>query len=590
MNFGFLGGLNEAFRSYDQGVQTNIDRAGVAEDRAYQRTQRDLQQKQQQRMVDEQGRDDALRDRLIKIKPAGAPADVIPAQGGGSDALTDPSSIDAQNGSDAGAPNVAAAPRIRTQDEELRDVASAYRQRGDVAKSLGLSAQADQIGMARHAKMMQDILANSTGKTAVELATAAKGIYDSDPLGGSVTSIVDLGNGAARVTIADRDTGRTITNDYKDAAAVAQGLQAHYDPTTYAATIKARYEHKLKQEDATAKIRDEVAGKVAVEKSKTVIVPSGATALIDGKSVLHNPREFRPVTPAAVKPGDTPQDLAADAVTRAVKNSDTKFASPEQSNEATLHAVKLVTENPDLAPDLAARMGIKITLHPEIVKPEVNVKTGLIDSVVKDDLTGDAFAVRRGVGAPGALPASVTPEMANDMAADLTKRLDKRQPGMGDLYARAAHDPSGRARVAVEAAERKLLAARLAAIPAFTQATPDQQRQSLDKAFSMESPNIQNRLDMILKYGNKPTPQKGGSPSVSSRIQAPGGLLPGGADGSDKAWVRNRLMGPFDGPGKLKEIAQTNANPKFRAAAQALYDEAIGQSSSIDTSGTGAPL
>lgn len=580
MGFEFLGGLNNAFQSYNQGVQANIDRAGAAEDRAFRRTQRTFQQQQQQRELDQQGRDDTLRNDLAKVKPTGGAADIMTVADGGADSVTDPSSLDAQNGSDIGAPNMPATPRLRTQDEELRDIAAAYRKQGDVSKSLGLSAQADQIGMARAARATQDILAGSAGKSAVQLATDAQAVYNSDPLGGTISSIQDMGNGGARVIFKNRDTGQSMTKDFASAAEVAQGLQAHYDPATYSANIKARYEHQLKQEDEAAKVK----GQIAVEQAKTVPVAGGATATVGGLPVYHNPREFRPLAADTEKP--LPEQAVA-AVTRAVKNSDTKFSTPEQATEASTHAVKLITENPAMPPELAARMGIKIALHPELVKPEVNVKTGVIDAMVKDDLSGDAFPIKRAIGTPGALPVGITPEIAKGMSSDLLKQLDKRQPGLGDLYARAAFDPTGRARVAVESAERARMAASLATIPAFAQLDPAQQSTSLNKAFAMESPNIQNRLDMVLKYGDKPAAQSG---AAVSRIQPPGGLTPRSDAESDKAWVRNKLMGTFDGPGKLQEIARTNPNPRFRAAAKALYDEAEKQNSLIDTTGIGAPI
>lgn len=57
-----------------------------------------------------------------------------------------------------------------------------------------------------------------------------------------------------------------------------------------------------------------------------------------------------------------------------------------------------------------------------------------------------------------------------------------------------------------------------------------------------------------------------------------------------KAWITNKLMGPLDGPEKLKQIATQNANPKIRAAAQQMYDDYQSQQGAQAPDATATPI
>lgn len=68
-------------------------------------------------------------------------------------------------------------------------------------------------------------------------------------------------------------------------------------------------------------------------------------------------------------------------------------------------------------------------------------------------------------------------------------------------------------------------------------------------------------------------PQPKAQPSVVQKPAAAPAAAPSD-DAMMENWVDQKLMGPFDGPSKYREIARTNPNPAIRSAAQRLYDKA----------------
>lgn len=73
--------------------------------------------------------------------------------------------------------------------------------------------------------------------------------------------------------------------------------------------------------------------------------------------------------------------------------------------------------------------------------------------------------------------------------------------------------------------------------------------------------------------GYKPPAAPGRQPRAAAAV---GTAMPT-ADDNMRAWVKDKLLGPLDGPGKYAEIAKTHPNPAVRRAAQQLADEYVGQ-------------
>lgn len=86
----------------------------------------------------------------------------------------------------------------------------------------------------------------------------------------------------------------------------------------------------------------------------------------------------------------------------------------------------------------------------------------------------------------------------------------------------------------------------------------------------------------MIRQATAPKPQQAVQPSIPTTAKPTSGAVTmtgrvaAAADplADDKRWVMNKLMtGPFDSDAKLAEIARSNANPKFRAAAAELLKE-----------------
>lgn len=96
-----------------------------------------------------------------------------------------------------------------------------------------------------------------------------------------------------------------------------------------------------------------------------------------------------------------------------------------------------------------------------------------------------------------------------------------------------------------------------------------------DKAVAMIRTATAPKPPQVGQVGQVGQPMPGQAPAPAAGPVTMAGRAAAAVDplADDKRWVMNKLMGPFDSDAKLAEIARSNANPKFRAAAAELLKE-----------------
>lgn len=507
MNLGFVGGLGAAYQGYQQGVQDRENRDQREEDRAFQRQQREalrqqqeFQRSQQQRTLDEQGRADALRERLSKIAPSGSPAE-IQTTGPGDAAATDPSSADAVNGADAGFNPTAPAPtqRKRTQYEELNDIARAYHDNGDVAKAIDLRAAAVKLGMDQASKAFWAVRASAAGKSPAQIAQSLKDIVNGDPMPLTVGDVTENADGSVDVAITDHN-GATTKQRYKNAQQMLDGLEGYYSPETYRAAIAKQRENDLEIAKQRAINTDK-------EAAKTVIIPAGGTAMKGGVPVHHNAKEFGPGKGAAGKEPPTLGAQVAKFIQSAQTDGETKFQSPEQYALMQQYGAALAAANPEAGAELLGRVAMTAAARPELVKPKLRFETGRFDNVIKDDVSGKTFTLRQNAADAKSLPKEAQKD-APAQVADMLTWLDQRIPGSSELYQRAAFDKTGKAKTELEASLREQATQTISQRPGFANLSEEEQQKAIEQAFQIVRSVAEHRLAAVSAFGKAPKPGK----------------------------------------------------------------------------------
>lgn len=484
-----------------------------------------FQKQQRQRLVDEQGRQDQLRKDLQGVQQTeqvqepdmSAPQTEQPVQ-------------DGEVGPNPAAPQpTVTATRQRPQDAVLRDYANAYAKQGDIAKSADLTSQADKLAWQRSSRMAQGVIASSSGDNVslYDMAQNAGKVFHNDPFGGGVKSVTQNPDGSVNMTIYNKDDGFAGTLNFTNKKQLAETLQSHYAPDSFQKLVERRQQ-----------IEDEIA------KNPYQAVNPGAT-LIDkrtNKPVYVNPND-RAVTgydengnPIYGKPmggsgagagagvGKAGKGGALDPVAAALSHFDsaTKDADDkltiDQRASARDNVSKLATNNPNLPPAMASRIGIDIAKNPTKLAPAINPDTGLIDEVYDDGNNGK-IAFNTGIGS-AIKPGNLKPEQLQQMTKTL---MDSKTKAERDQLVAAANDP--KARAAMESDMRKkaddvIAQATQGMSPQQAQIVADRVNQGLDTKLQY----LGNNLNMIKSYYPQPNSGGQGGSSVVSRLAGAGGL------------------------------------------------------------------
>lgn len=561
----FLGGLGTAYQGFRQGEQDRVNRDKAEQDRAFQLQQRDVltqqqgfQQGQQQRTLDAQGRADQLREDAGKIP---APGETLPAP-------------ELEPGADPST----AQPKVQTQEQQLRDLSKMFRTH-DIGKAMDLAAKADQLAMQRSANSFLQLSANAPGKSAAELATMAKDVFDNDPLPGKIARIDDLGADGVAITFHDPATGQSSRRQFKTPQEVMSALQARYSPASAAALAQAN-----------AKARAEAGLAVVKENAKGVVVPAGSTFVpsatdpkreqfTNNNGLIATGRFNEDGSPEMVRvsgrggaggaggSGKAPKtrlDTAVEMFDVANTKGETKFTTPEQYNVGRDHLTRLLHDNPSLAPETAVRVATRIAANPDVVQPALNRRTGRIDNMVQDDLSGDTLSIRANVGSAKSLPKGMDPKDAAAQTGDMLGWLDQQVPGSRELFVKAAFDKSGSARAELDAKMKAQVIAAMGQVPGFAQLPLERQQAAIDKAVAASNEVTKNRLDMIQTFVTPPKPVK--APEAPRKpIRRTGGLAPVGSDQARHDLRQAELRAGIDAKTKANAERDQQLSTQFRA-------------------------
>lgn len=512
MAFDFTGGVAAA-TGYMQGRDEATARDNLAEDRDFQKTQRVVQQQQQQRTKDQWGREDAERTAVKGIDP-NAP-----------------------------------------QDVQLRAAAAAKRQSGDIKSALEMHDQADKIAIARAEKNVQTILAGSQGKSAAQLATEAAEVLNADPVPGGIANVRDDGNGGVIMDVTDNITKQTVQKQFANADQTREWLQAYKAPAVYASL------QKMKQ--------------AALSKAQEPhVIPAGGALSVGGRIVASNDNGMVQVgtnddgTPilarasARIGPGGQPiggsagggsgtgagkgagKGNSGDTVTdaRAILASAAEKSEDKMSGDQRLaaedHVARIATQNPKVPAAMVARVAVDIAKNPAKVQPAIDPETGKIDLVYDDGINGkikvnvgvgDAInlqSVKQAIaqkltaanGGKAPAPADIEAETRKQMTGMTKSMMTDFDPKNRDAYVLAAYD--GKERAKLEAQLRSQAEAVIQQAGAGK--SPEQQeaiRKNTEQALQQRINALGNVLNLVSNYGEKPA---GAQPKRG--VQAPGGL------------------------------------------------------------------
>ena len=250
MALGFLGGMGIAASQALQGYEHAEDRAQLAADREFQKSQR-------QRMLDEQKREDEFRKGMQGVQSTETVDETVttPEQktiNGNPAAIT----RDDEGNMLPGAQEMPAqtttqkVTRQRNKDDVLMDYANMARKSGKIDLALQFEDQADKASHARAAAMFQQWSASTPDSANLaDVAQQAAKIYNSDRLPGKVKGITPNADGSVTVNMFNSASGQEIPRTFKSVAELKQGLESYFSPETYNAYIKSKRDAAIKAQE-----------------------------------------------------------------------------------------------------------------------------------------------------------------------------------------------------------------------------------------------------------------------------------------------------------------------------------------------------
>ena len=174
--------------------------------------------------------------------------------------------------------------------------------------------------------------------------------------------------------------------------------------------------------------------------------------------------------------------------------------------------------------EVAARVAERYAMDPTKAQHTIDLNTGGISKVMKDDETGETFVVRGNVGnalnipnGPDGKPVLDAKQMRTG-AEQVIGAVDSQAPGLGAMYRAAAFDESGQARRVLEERLRADATAAASKSPTFQKFTPEQQKAHIDRVLA--SANLDQKLTLVKNFGEKPKQEK---PTLAGK---PGGIRP----------------------------------------------------------------
>lgn len=485
----FIGGLGDSYQGAVQGAEDRVQRTARAEDREFLQRQRALQESQQQRALEEQARADRLRDDVSAVKTTRTvDLNAVP------------------NDDDGNAMPAATVEQKRPRDEQLFEIASAYRKAGHVDKAMQLEDAAGKIAFQRSAANFSQLAAGADKLDVLGLAKGIGEIFEADPSNGGIKEMVPI-DGGVRITIRNKDTGATSTREFVGPTAKKQLLDsftAYYQPENW---------QKLQEMNAKAAIDRET----ELIKNPTDTVPKG----------YYDNRERRFVrtdtdgpagsgTGAGASKVKTPQDELAEAMEFITKNTSFKdTATPAQAARFQTLANQILMES-KVKPAVAAEVAADAALNPDKIKPTFDPKTGEINATYA--YQGGNFVIER-LGT-ASKPRGVTPEQVKSMAAELIDSMDEQYR---PLVIRAAVGPQGREALVKHADATVRSPESIAKLEQRLGRPPTEE--DLANAARGAVASLDRTIEMVQLYGDDKVKRKYAPPAQpTSRVPKVGGL------------------------------------------------------------------
>ena len=398
---GFVGGLGGFANSFMQGYeksedreQLQKDRDQLRKDREFQAQQREYEQGQQRRKMDEQKRADDLRaaDSAVQTtETTSAPAEGT-VYGNQAQVMRDedgnlmPGAVETSP-----AQNVT---RQRQWDSIYRDYAANRQKSGDTAGALDFTDKANKLSAQRSANAFMQLQADAGSKTPAELAREIGKIFDADPMNGGTKSIEELPNGGVRMTLYNKDTGKTSTKEFTGEKArerLLADFNAYFRPEAYAKLLDKRIEN---QDTRTAELlkpytlRPGEKRQVMGADGKVLTIgegnlPKGYELVTDesGNVVMRPSATAGKTTSKAPKTSvEEAQELMKDALGKA-------DGSPEGAaryTRAVSYLDGVFAGNPNVSPRIAAAIASDAAADPSRVTMQIDNRTGQVSKVYRN--------------------------------------------------------------------------------------------------------------------------------------------------------------------------------------------------------------
>lgn len=423
----FLGGLGSFATSFMKGYEQSEDREALLK-------QRQFEEGQRQRKLDEQRRSDELRTAdagVLTTEDVEVPGTKT-IYGKESPVVRDDDGNLMPGAVDTPATTVK---RQRSWDAIYRDYAANRQKAGDTAGALEFTDKANKVAAQRSANAFLQVQADAESKTPTQIAQEIGKIFDSDPMNGGTKSIEELPDGGVRMTLFNKDTGKESTREFRGPRAREDLLAAftpYFRPEAYARMLDRKLETQEKYREELSKPRtlkpgerllmpNKDGGFTSVAENPTDRVQIGEDA--DGNPIYGKPSKYlRGVGQGGVgsdgdggdgtggskkSKGKTPIDLATSSVMDAIKESaESKTLNADQLIGVQATARELVANaarnGQEIDPYVAGKIALTAVLKPESVKPAYNPATGTFESTVA--YNGNTFSVGR--VDPTALPES----------------------------------------------------------------------------------------------------------------------------------------------------------------------------------------
>lgn len=449
----FLGGLGNFATSFMKGYDQAEDREALLKERQFQEGQR-------QRKLDEQRRADELRNADAGVKtteeiqePGTNTIDGKPAITRDDEGNLMPGAVETPTKT---------VTRQRSWDAIYRDYAANRQKLGDTAGALEFNDKANKVAAQRAANAFLQVQVDAASKTPMQLAQEIGKIFDSDPMNGGTKSIEELPDGGVRMTLFNKDTGQTSTREFKGPKAREDLLAAftpYFRPESYAKLLD-------KQSEISAEIAKDpyksVPGGYVDKRTGKFTPSSNGIPILDSEGNVIGYQGVKAVGGTGTGSGSgskkgpkSPADEAGEILKDAMGGKGD--GSPEGAaryTRAHSYLDGIYTSNPNIPARTAAAIAADASADPTKITLQLDNKTGQISKVYKnpDFEGGRQFNLGPNSGTVAEMEKSVgksgMQQAVGGMIADLASNVaPEQQEAFRTQLIQAANDPKVRSQV-----------------------------------------------------------------------------------------------------------------------------------------------